>query len=330
MVESDQKIWAAISSVINGNSTTEEKELVDLWLNESIANRKFYKIVSESMADDLEATDDIKERIFASIESRVLPRKTNRRIKIWIPAAAAMAAILVLMAVFTIFGVRKTYNDVVLLESVTPYGVKTKILLSDSTIVYLNAGTSIKYPARFQGKTREVILKGEAYFEVSKDEKHPFVVRTNEISIKVLGTRFNLKSFPEEDLFETSLLEGSVALYYNNNEKEMVKLIPNQKASYKLTTGKVDVQKVNAELDASWKEGKFYFNNEYLPSILRALERNYNVPIKLCTKDLNDEVYSGLFNKNRTVYQTLDIMKLHKNFNYETKNDTIMIYLKNN
>ncbi len=331
MVESDQKLWAAISSVINGNASAEQKELVNLWLSESEGNRKFYEIVSENVDDGLVSSDEIKERIFSNIQSQVLSPKANKRFNFWIPAAAAVAAILITVAVFSWFINPKTETHVTFLESVTPYGVKTKIVLSDSTVVYLNAGTHIKYPSQFKGKTREVSLSGEAYFEVYRDQKHPFIVKTSDVSIKVLGTHFNVKTFPEEDLFEASLLEGSISLSLNKSKKdEMVYLKPNQKASYKKSMAQISVQKVNAELDASWKDGKFYFNNEYLPSILRALERNYNVPVKLMTEKLNSEVYTGLFNKNRTIYQTLDIMKLHKNFIYETRNDTIMIYFKKN
>lgn len=328
MVESNQEVWNSISAVINGNPTAREKELVDSWINESEGNKKFFEIVRNSVGDDLISTDEIKERIFADIEANVLPQRT-RRLNNWVVAVAAVAAILIVVIFFSLFHRAKDVDYLVFQESITPYGVKSKIVLSDSTVVYLNAGTHIKYPAKFSGKTREVILDGEAYFEVYKDLKHPFIVNTSDISIRVLGTRFNVKTFPEEDLFETSLVEGSVALSVNMpNGKELVALEPNQKASYIKKTGKIAVKKINAELDAAWKDGKFYFNNEYLPSILRTLERSYNVPIRLCTQKLNHEVYTGLFTKNRTIYQTLDIMKLHKNFNYETRNDTILIYLK--
>lgn len=328
MVENDLTIWAALSAVLNGSASNEEKSLVNAWMDQCDENRKFVELLDNDSGKNVLPDVDTRERIYSRIEAAALPVKKVRRIGLRVPAVAAAATIIVMLGLFGLLFNRGAHDEMVYLESVTPFGVKTKFRLSDSTWVYLNAGTTLEYPAQFKGKTREVFLKGEAYFEVSKDADHPFIVKTSNIAIQVLGTHFNVKSFPEENLFEATLLEGSVKLCPGNTAKNTkpVTLQPNQKAWYCESTGEIEIQEVNAKLEVSWKDGKFYFDNQRLHLILTNLERNYNVPIRICSPELHDEVYSGLFDKNRTVYQTLDIMKLHNDFYYQTRNDTILIY----
>lgn len=328
MFEYDQKIWAAISSVINENANEEERKIFETWVNENEGNKRFFELIVQQADKNYDSSDELKERIYTKIKNSVLPSKKRRRIAFWIPAAAASVLIILSVALFGLL--TKSENlQVVFLEATTPYGVKTKLILPDSTVVFLNSGSYLKYPSKFFGQTREISLKGEAYFEVKKDAEHPFIVKTSAISIKVLGTHFNVKTFPDEDLFETTLLEGSVGLYLGSQFKEeAVRLKPNEKASYSEETGKIVLKKAEGELEASWKDNKFYFDNSSLHSIAKDLERNYNVPIRIVSDDLKNEIFSGFFGKNRTIYQTLNIIKLHKNFTYRTTNDTIIIYSK--
>lgn len=328
MVENDLTIWNALTAVLNGSASNEEQSVVNAWMKQSETNRKFVELIDQQSGKSVVPDVNTRERIYSKIETVALPAKKVRRVGIWVPAVAAVATIIIMLGLFTLFFNPWANSEMVYLESVTPFGVKTKFRLFDSTWVYLNAGTTLEYPAKFKGKTREVFLKGEAYFEVSEDTDHPFIVKTSNIAIQVLGTHFNVKSFPEENLFEATLLEGSIKLCPGNtaNNTKPVTLQPNQKAWYNESKGEIEIQEVNAKLEVSWKDGKFYFDNQRLSSILTNLERNYNIAIRICSPELNDEVYSGLIDKNRTVYQTLDIMKLHNNFYYQTRNDTILIY----
>ncbi|HEX3006159.1 MAG TPA: FecR domain-containing protein [Bacteroidales bacterium] len=327
MTEYDQKVGAAISSVINGNPSDEEQKLLDSWISESDENRKFFELMMLHPEVTYDTSDELKERIFNKVK-RVLPVTKTRRLNYWIPAAVAAIAVLLTLAVTHLLREPLLNNNMVYLEATTPFGVKTKLVLPDSSVVFLNSGTYLKYPARFTRETRDVYLKGEAYFEVQKDKNHPFVVKTPAMSVKVLGTHFNVKAFPDENLYETTLLEGSVALYNNEQTEELYRLKPNQKVSFSETSGNIRVQKVDAEMEASWRDGKFYFDDESLSSIVKNLERNFNVHIRITSEKLKDEVFSGFFDKDRTLYQTLDIMMLHKNFYYKTQNDTILIYMK--
>jgi ferric-dicitrate binding protein FerR (iron transport regulator) len=328
MFDNEHEILAAISSVIGGNPTEEERKIFDAWINESPGNKKFFEIIVQQAERKYDSSEELKERIYAKIKARVLPDKKGRQIKMWIPVSVAASVAIIFSFIFFSLYIRpKTHAKIVFLESTTPFGVKTKLILSDSTVVYLNSGSYLKYPAEFFGSTREIFLKGEAYFEVKKNPERPFIVQTQKVSIKVFGTHFNVKAFPEEDLFETTLIEGSVGLRINSgSEEDIIRLKPNEKAQFSEKTKKIVLQKAEGELEASWKDNKFYFDNSSLRAIVNNLERSYNVPIIICTKELENEVFSGFFDKSRSLYQTLDIMKLHKNYTYKIANDTVLIY----
>lgn len=168
------------------------------------------------------------------------------------------------------------------MQTVIPYGSRSKIILDDSTVVYLNAGSRIIHPSRFDGNKREVILFGEAFFEVTKNDKKPFVVKTSSLSIKVLGTRFNVSSYPEDNLIQTVVEEGSVSVKKNKSsifEKEIV-LKPNQLLSLNCKTGESRVVNINPDFYTLWRHGLLKFENQDLNRVVKKIERYYNIKIK--------------------------------------------------
>lgn len=155
----------------------------------------------------------------------------------------------------------------------TPSNVTAEVTLEDGSVVTLNAGSRLVYPQKFQGSRREVELQGEAYFKVKHDASHPFVVRANGISTKVLGTEFNVRSFSKQDTHVT-LLQGSVLVSYASASK---KLIPGEDAT--IQGGKMTVHSVDTEVYTAWKNGEFYFDNETLLDIAKEIGKWYNVSV---------------------------------------------------
>lgn len=178
---------------------------------------------------------------------------------------------------------RESGKKVRMTEVVIPYGKKSEIFLSDSTKVYLNAGTRLAFPTRFDGETREVFLEGEAYFEVTKNKKKPFIVNMGQIGVKVLGTRFNVSAYPNDENIKTILLEGSVAVKKQTTfgiNKDGAILKPYQKASFNKRIKDLTVSdEPNADLYITWTEGWFQFSKENLDYVFTKLERYYNVKI---------------------------------------------------
>lgn len=321
----ENDIWGAITSVLNGNATPEEQRLFDIWLNEHEGNKIFFENLLKSHPEQKILTVDAKKRILAKVNQHIQPTYNIRQMRIWKYSAVASIALFIISAFYFIIFSGKEHSEQYL-EAKTPYGVVSKIVLPDSSVVYLNSGSSLRYPVVFKGKTRNVLLKGEGYFDVTKDPKRMFVVQTDLMEVKVFGTRFDVKTFADENVFETTLIEGSVGVYKNLHSEEIIRLKPDQRLSYNSQTGKMSVNKVDAVLLSSWASGRYYFEKETLPVIAKKLERSFNIPIQINSRVLNDAKFSGLFDKNKTVFQILDIMKLHGRFDYKYKSDTIYIF----
>jgi transmembrane sensor len=176
-----------------------------------------------------------------------------------------------------------------------PYGKKFEVQLSDGTVVYLNAGTSLKYPVQFlSNQDRKVFLTGEAYFEVSKDKKHPFTVNAQEVSVEVLGTKFNVNSYDENTSTDIVLTEGKVLLY-NVKKENQVFLNPGFKGSNIKGQTKFEIEQVNTNYYTAWVKGSLVFKNESFDQIIKKLERQYNVTFINKNKTLGKEIFNASF-----------------------------------
>jgi transmembrane sensor len=163
-------------------------------------------------------------------------------------------------------------------QLVIPFGSRSKIVLSDGTLVWLNAGSRLVYPSAFTENVREVTLYGEAFFDVSHDKNKPFIVKTSALDIKVLGTEFNISAYPDEQIIQTVLKEGSIALRKRNAnlfERDLV-LKPNQLNVFHKETGHSTVYKVNADDYTIWINGLLRFEDEDLSRVIKKVERHYN------------------------------------------------------
>jgi transmembrane sensor len=167
-------------------------------------------------------------------------------------------------------------------QLIIPYGKTSEIILPDGTKVFLNAGSRLVYPENFTGKTREVFLVGEAFFEVRHDQKHPFIVQVSDLRVKVLGTRFNISAYPADNVIETVLAEGKVRLERNNAgifDRAKV-LLPNQLASFDRITRETSIKIVDTENYTLWTAGIIKFESTDLNRITKRLERFYNIRFK--------------------------------------------------
>lgn len=186
-----------------------------------------------------------------------------------------------------------------------PYGKRTTLLLSDGTKVYLNSGSSLIYPSVFESGKREVFLEGEAFFEVSREEKRRFVVATSYKSVEVLGTRFNVSIDKQLQHFETVLVSGKVQV---DGAENKITLVPSQKYSFSGMSRKESLQFVDTEYYTSWINGTLKFNKEPLQVILRKLEKVYNIKVEFLKPEYKDYLISGSLNLRNTPAETLDIV----------------------
>ncbi len=167
-------------------------------------------------------------------------------------------------------------------EIYVPVGKKSQLTMPDGTQIWINADTHIKYSTHFNSGERKLYLTGEAYFDVFRNKKLPFVVSVNGAEIKVLGTKFNVKSYPNDKTVETVLVEGKVELTREGMEKEgMVEMKPGDKTIFDLTTNEVVFTREDVDADVAWKDGKMVFRNTPLAKVCKDLSRHFNAEIVL-------------------------------------------------
>lgn len=209
-----------------------------------------------------------------------------------------------------------------------PHGKTFKVVLSDGTIVHLNAGSSLKYPVKFhKEKNREVVLIGEGFFEVTKNESSPFIVTSGGVDVRVLGTKFNVTSYPEDDRQNTVLVEGSVRLYQTGsayNEENSTLLSPGYKAEWNPDVKEMRLQQVSTELYTGWINGKLMMKEMVFANIVKRLERHYNVTIASDYQELNTRVFTATFEKE-SIEEVLETFKLETPFDYEIEGNHILI-----
>ena len=169
-----------------------------------------------------------------------------------------------------------------------PAGADYKIYLSDGSGVWLNCGSELRYPVKFVGNERRVYLRGEAFFEVKKATEWPFIVETEHMHIQVTGTRFNVKSYPEEDIVHTTLVEGAVTVTGPENKIHTFRLLPSQQFSLDKLTGQIEVKEVDTRLYTDWTEGMFVFRKQRLEEVMNTLARWYDIEVFYSGADVRD------------------------------------------
>ncbi|NGM61332.1 DUF4974 domain-containing protein [Sphingobacterium sp. SGG-5] len=175
---------------------------------------------------------------------------------------------------------------------IVPYKKKYQVILSDGSKVFLNAGSTLSFPASFGVNDREVQLEGEAFFEVTPMPTKQFVVKVGQQQIRVYGTVFNVKAYRDEPIHYTTLIEGRISLKTQDSEKELF-LQPGNQANYDQTTNRTVVSSVNPEIAANWKDGWLAFDNRPMDEILRQVGRWYNLEIALAEPSLHKVSASG-------------------------------------
>ncbi|MFV0323532.1 MAG: FecR family protein [Bacteroides xylanisolvens] len=206
-------------------------------------------------------------------------------------------------------------------------GEKAAITLPDGTKVYLNAATSLSYPSDFGLNQREIYLTGEAYLEVAKDTEKPFHVHTDEVEIEVLGTKFNVSSYPDQGEVETTLIEGSVKLTTKNNSPHSVIMKPNQKVIYSKKNHQLSSLQTTGHFETAWTRGELVFRSAKFSDIIEKLKKRYGADIQISGDKYNTDLFTGSF-KEEYIHGVLKLLQMHYQFTYTEKNGKILIKMK--
>ncbi|TKG89418.1 FecR family protein [Puteibacter caeruleilacunae] len=207
-------------------------------------------------------------------------------------------------------------NSIAYNKVVVPYGESAEVILSDDTHVFLSSGSTLSYPTSFERNNRDVKLLGEAFFEVSHNPERPFHVKTNHLTVEVLGTSFNVEAFEDADNINVCLVEGKVNLQ-SASGKVLTSLQPGENATYDLIKKNMDIQKVNTDYYTSWRNGYLMFKDESLENIAQKFERYFNIEIKFKDETIKSKYFTGTIMRNKPIDQVFDILKYTSGINYQ-------------
>ncbi len=343
-----------IYKYLSGTATKEEMRVVTEWTNESEENMKIFvrfknlyvaTMMPHERASESEA--DIFIEYIKSLGSKKInePKdikisetsNNSKRFKIYFFTLSSIAAAAVIAFLLTISSLRERSEKLNLElgfilsqqlsyhENSTPYGVKGKVTLPDSSVVWLNSGSSIRYPSKFHGSLREVVFEGEGFFEIKGNSDFPMKISlSNGMSVYVKGTTFNLSSYKEDNSLSLLLLSGSVSML-DNNSTEFVTLKPDQKLLLNKRTNKLSlIRPEDIEPTVGWKSGWLIFDETPMPEILKKLERWYGVNIIVREQSVLSKTLTAKF-REESLSQVLELMHRISLVNYTQKDSTVWL-----
>ncbi len=313
-------INTVIVNYLGGNSSDEEMTVLTSWLAESIDNQKYFKEMKrvwEASEAFPVSTEKALEKVMKRIESE------KSRISFWgfWQKAAAILFIPLLISVLYVSiekGKKTNGSDFVYKQVEAAFGSISTMVLPDGSKVWLNAGSSLKYPDKFSINERSVYLTGEAYFEVHSDPDSPFVVNTSGFSVKATGTRFNVMAYQNSAISSVTLAEGKVAVLNLNpaGKKGAVSiLLPNQHLTFNAQSGNSTIQTEDIYKHIAWKDGKLVFRNDLITEVARKISLQYNVDIEIQGDKIKSYRFRATF-ENEPLNELLRLLKMSSPIDY--------------
>lgn len=306
-----------IARYLNGVVSSEEKESLLKWVSESPENEKSFLEIKDTWDASLKTTNRETEELIRFYKNQsVKGRKVLRQN--WVSGSAVAAVLLIGLLVGGVLQNYLGYQNSSVEKFLVPKGSKSQVVLADGTIVNLNSDSELLLCNNFSEKNREVILKGEGFFEVKSDKNHPFLVKTDKFDIKVTGTKFNVSSYENDKEIKATLREGQIQLL--THDRKMYQLKPGEKISFDQFTMEAVMEIADIESEEAWVNGEFVFKNIPFPDLINRLERWYNVKLNYKSNEFNELVYSGKFRNQETIWQVLDALTLTTPISYSKTN----------
>ncbi|MDO5977643.1 FecR family protein [Flavivirga spongiicola] len=314
----------------NDLNSVEKRKTIE-WVRKSPENQKVYNVLkAEYIASTFKDVPNVNsDFFFQRFKNSIKKRKLDKFSYI----AVSIAIITIL-----IFNFKEviSLNNIIPQEStqisqaapnghfsfITNRGDKKEVYLPDGSKIVLNADSELTYPKEFNDSIREVTLIGEAFFDIKRDENKPFIVNTNSIKIRVLGTSFNVKSYAKDTKVETTLVTGKVELI--KDEETPIVLAPSQKAVFHKKENKLEIEEVKSLDVVAWKDGTLIFNKTPLREVAIDLERKYNIEININSLKLLNYEYTGTFD-NLSIYEVLKLLTISSPIKYTIEGKEIFL-----
>lgn len=337
MEEENKHIDELIANYLTEGLDKNALDELKTWIAASAENQQYFirqrEIWFSAVSREAASVYD-KDKAFENFRNRVESQKeiqsTSRRgfslSALW--RYAAVVAIIIAVRCISYWqgevNVKDTFADI---SVEAPLGSKTKLYLPDGTLVWLNAGSRMTYSQGFGVDNRKVELEGEGYFEVKRNEKIPFFVKTKDLQLQVLGTKFNFRDYPEDHEVVVSLLEGKVGLNNLLREEKEAVLSPDERAVLNKANGLLTVESVTASNASQWTDGYLFFDEELLPDIAKELERSYNVKIHIANDSLKTfRFYGNFVRREQNIQEVLEALASTEKMQYKIEERNITIY----
>lgn len=282
-----------------GQISPQNQELLEQWTSLQPENLCYYTEQKKllkllTIREKMQKID--QERAFQQVSAKLF---TGKRRNLWLQMQRIAAILFLPLLVYTSIqfyfrNENPVQDSTVFNTAETPLGMRSSLTLPDGTKVWLNAGSRLSYPVLFSQKFREVKLSGEAFFEVEKNKKWPFVVSAGNMNVIVTGTTFNCNAYPESKQIQTVLVEGHVTIT-NASATETEELNPGELASFDINNQKITTKKTDFEKYIAWKSGKLMFRDDNMNTVVEKLQRWYNVDIVIADKEIADYIYTATF-----------------------------------
>lgn len=304
--EKNKRISKMIHMFLENRFSKGTEEKVQCWIIEESHSQEKENASLEHW-DVLDAEPDTAT--YQALE-RVNQRTGFTEIKHSVPIYRYLLRIaaIIIPALFLAGGVYYFSQRVQMIQVITAYGETKQIILPDSSEVWLNSGSTFQYPSKFKKGIRHVSLDGEAYFSVRKNVFMPFIVKTNQLSVKVLGTEFNVKAYSNDSKTIATLNTGKIEVKTVSDQSRMLQ--PNEQLTYNNKTADMDITKVQANEISAWTNGQLIFTNATYNEILQTLERRFNVSLETSPGiGISEQKYTVKFLKNDNLEQISNILE---------------------
>ena len=308
MIDNYDSQWEKIAAKIHGELSSEDEAIFDQVMTDEANLYGFEKtqIIHDNLVKAGPVSANGRINSWTSVENKIRTYRFG-----WINAVLKYAAIIV-VAFFAGNLLKPSApadQEIRYSEIKVPFGQMSQLKLSDGTKIWLNSGTTLRYPEKFAENSRSVTVEGEAYFEVSKMAHKPFTVNTHDMKVEVLGTSFNLSAYPEDAITSATLVEGKIDIQTSAGNT-IAQLTKGQMATKNKNETKVEIQNVKTAFYAAWIDGKIYFDDEPLDQIAVKLERWFNVEIVFANERLKSHRFTGTILKNKPVDQIMQALEL--------------------
>lgn len=320
-----------IAAYLNKELAPMQQIELEKWVSADIANKQyFYEMTEVWLASTAELGKSDKSRLaYQHFRARLDGQKKSQKISLrFIKLTAAILSGVLLLGSGYYYGNRHSENpSLYAVQTIeVPMGSRSRVTLPDGTVAWLNAGSKLRYASGFSHRTRNIQLEGEGYFEVTHNEKLPFIVNTSDIDIQVLGTKFSVKAYTNEKDIEVILTEGSINFINKNDPQASLILTPEQQAVYNKKSGQTNVIKVPASQATSWTTGAHFFNESTLEQITNQLEKSFDVTFIYKEEKKKQLTFYGDFRSEDTLDDILTIISSSGKFTYKRTHNTIEIY----